>query len=406
MKKLCVYTCITGDYDNLHEIEHPEKNIDYYCFTNSKNLKSKTWKIIQIQNNGLTDHLLSRKIKMLGHPAITENYTDAIWMDASVVWDKKISDFIKTYVHNNTSFAAFKHNARTSIKDEAVACLQLDKDSKDKIIRTLDFLKRERFPDNLGLYEMTVFYKNQSDPKVVETMELWFNTIRTYSRRDQLSFMYAIWKTGLNVTPINLNIWDNSWFHTLKHTTKREIKNCHIYYGEPDQNFDFNRYFIYQYAQTGSTYHLNTVIPNDAKEIEINPCNIIGTVYQNISITPKPTNILYFGQIPYHSNTNVFCTSHNTIRIYGNFKKRQKFSFSIDMEILDKINLDGLVEKLWFQYANSKNQLESENALLKSQNAEIQNALDATSAQLQHILNSKTWKALRRLKKIIPSRQS
>ena len=48
-KKLCVYTCITGDYDDLHEIEKPEKGVDYYCFTNNKNLKSKTWKIVQIK---------------------------------------------------------------------------------------------------------------------------------------------------------------------------------------------------------------------------------------------------------------------------------------------------------------------------------------------------------------------
>jgi len=45
MKKVCVYTCITGDYDNLKEIKNKEKNIDYYCFTNNKNIKSNTWKV-------------------------------------------------------------------------------------------------------------------------------------------------------------------------------------------------------------------------------------------------------------------------------------------------------------------------------------------------------------------------
>ena len=72
-KNLCVYTCITGDYDDLHEIAHPEKSVDYYCFTNNKNLKSNTCKIVHISNGNLNNHLLSRKIKMLGHPIINEN---------------------------------------------------------------------------------------------------------------------------------------------------------------------------------------------------------------------------------------------------------------------------------------------------------------------------------------------
>ena len=38
--KICVYTCITGDYDNPKEILKLEKGIDYYCFTNNKKIKS------------------------------------------------------------------------------------------------------------------------------------------------------------------------------------------------------------------------------------------------------------------------------------------------------------------------------------------------------------------------------
>ena len=68
--KICVYTCITGNYDNLNELKNPEKNIDYYCFTNNKNLSSKTWKVVQIKNGGLDNCRLARKIKILGHPVL------------------------------------------------------------------------------------------------------------------------------------------------------------------------------------------------------------------------------------------------------------------------------------------------------------------------------------------------
>ena len=132
MNKICVYTCITGNYDNLHEIESPEKNIDYYCFTNNKNLSSKTWRIIQISDNSLDNCRLARKIKILGHKEL-EEYDICVWTDADIVWQKGISDFVSTYL-KDSPFAIFKHHCRTTIKDEAITCLLVGKDTKESIV--------------------------------------------------------------------------------------------------------------------------------------------------------------------------------------------------------------------------------------------------------------------------------
>ena len=169
--KLCVYTCITGDYDALHEIKSPEKNVDYYCFTNNKKLSSKTWKIVQIKNDGLDNQRLSRKIKMLGHPIISKNYDISVWTDASVIWNQPITEFVKTYL-KDAPFSAFIHSQRKTVHDEAVACLRLRKDTKERIVKTLEFLDKEKFPDNLGLYEMTTFIKRHNDPTVIKTIEI------------------------------------------------------------------------------------------------------------------------------------------------------------------------------------------------------------------------------------------
>ena len=178
--KTCIYTCITGDYDDLHEIKKPEKDIDYLCFTNNKSLKSKTWRVIYIKDEGLTNHLLSRKIIMLGHPIINENYDISVWMDGSVVWDRPVSEFIKTYLKSKP-FVAFRHHARSSIHEEALACLTFRKDTKDSLTKALKFLEKTGFPDDIGLYEMTVFIKRHNDPQVIQTMNTWFDTISTRS---------------------------------------------------------------------------------------------------------------------------------------------------------------------------------------------------------------------------------
>ena len=402
--KLCVYTCITGDYDNLHEIKNPEKNIDYYCFTNNQNLKSKTWKIIQIKNNGLDNQHLSRKIKMLGHPIISDNYDVSLWMDASVVWDESITEFVKTYF-KDTLFAAFTHNARTSVYDEAVACLRLRKDTKDQIVKTLDFFRTENFPDNLGLYEMTVFIKKHNDEKVIEAMEMWFNMVRHHSKRDQLSFPYVIWKTNLEVAPINLSVWHNSWFHTIKHNSINSTAGeCHVYYGNPDQDFNFDKYHIYEYDISENTCHFDTVIPSDTEEIEFNPTNIVGVYHKNLDLKPKAKQTVFPNSVPCNDGL-IFCTDHGVIRAYGDFKKGQKLSFSINMYSPSIPNLKQAVQGVWelrdltiIEHSRTSHKYSK----LIAENKELSNQLASISSQLQNVLNSKRWKLFQSIRKIFP----
>lgn len=395
-QKLCVYTCITGEYDDLHEIKNPEPNIDYLCFTNNKKLKSKTWRIIQIQDKNLDNHHLSRKIKILGHPIISKNYNISIWMDASVVWKKNIRDFAKTYLEKN-HLAAFKHHLRTSVKQEAVACLELRKDSKEKITSTLNYLKSEHFPDNIGLFEMTVFIKEHNDPQVIETMKLWFDMINKYSRRDQLSFVYATWKTKLKIDPIDLNVWDNPWFDTIKHNPNQVIKDCHIYYGNPNHNFDFNKYHIYDYENNKGKYQFTIKIPNDTNRIEISPSNVIGSCYTNLTITPHPDKLEHVGIITV-DQAKIFCTERSLIVAHGNFKKDQQLSISIDLQIAPPSTINSLIELQW-----------QNNNILTQQNTELQKQLTAfqddnlkLKTTINDITNSRSWRAIRKIRQLIP----
>lgn len=387
-KKICVYTCITGNYDNLHEIKKPEKGIDYLCFTNNQNLKSNTWKIIYINNEHLNNHYLSRKIKILGHPIISKNYDISVWMDASVVWQKPIMKFIEKY-YKNSLLSAFKHSQRNSVKEEAIACLQFRKDSKEKIFQTISFLNNENFPDNIGLYEMTVFIKQHNNSQVIDAMNIWFKTLQQYSKRDQLSFAYAIWKTHLKISTIKLNVWNNQWFYTDKHNFLSQISDCHIYYGESDQNFNFNHYYVYQYIRRGNTYTIKTTIPNDTSTIEINLSNALGVVCKNIIFQPTYNYMMTFGSVEYNKKL-AFCIGRSTIKYFGNFKKNQKLIFSINMQIMNVPELQELVEKLWAQ-----------NNRLNDQNKILQSNIRSTQHQLQYILNSKSWKLIHSIRTLL-----
>ena len=107
MNKICVYTCITGNYDCIKEIKNPEQEIDYYCFTNNRNIKSNTWNVVYIDNDeNLSDVILARKIKILGHPIINQKYDILLWMDGSVTFNKSIKEFINYYLGDDDYFVA------------------------------------------------------------------------------------------------------------------------------------------------------------------------------------------------------------------------------------------------------------------------------------------------------------
>ena len=236
---------------------------------------------------------------------------------------------------------------------------------------------------------MTVFIKKHNEKVVKEAMQIWFNTLKNHSKRDQLSFMYAVWKTNLPITPIDLNVWDNPWFTTTKHTPQTfQTKECHVYFGNPDSDFDINKYYTYPYQQTNNTYHFITTIPNNTTEIEFNPTNVIGVKFDNIVIRPTPKRQIISGAM-----ASAFCIDHGIIRVYGDFCKNQKLSFSIELSTPSIADLCKLIEEQWRE--------NSQLTKLLPEISKLQNDNHQLQSELQSIKSSRSWKAINKIHSFI-----
>lgn len=379
MKKLCVYTCITGNYDDIHEIENKEEGVDYYLFTNNKKLKSSSWEVIYIEDNDLDNQRLSRKIKMLGHPIINENYEISVWQDASVIWKKSIKKFVETYLKEN-SFASFKHYLRSCIYEEANECIRTRKDKKETILKHVEFLRKENYPEKYGLCEMTVFIKKHNDKIVKKTMQDWFNMVCNYSKRDQLSFMYCVWKNDLKIDFINLSVWDNPWFINKKHNAKEKITHARIYYGS---DLIFNPLLDDQpeYKIKDEKYSIISKVLTDNQVIEIELCDVPVVEYKNLKIEGlEIENICYFNSINYNDKT-VFYSNSGIIKLEGNFKKNQKFKLEVELHPLDNLEKLELIEQLSIDKIN------------------LTNEKNNYKQELEKVLNSRSWKLTKPLRK-------
>lgn len=396
MDKICVYTCVTGNYDALHEVEVKEKGVDYLLFTNDKTLTSKTWQVIYIENEGLDNQRLSRKIKMLGHPIIDENYDVSVWMDASVIFQKSVKDFVNTFLKHN-SFAAFLHHARDCIYDEAMICIKKKKDKKENILKQIAFLKEENYPAHYGLCEMTVFIKRHHDPIVRQTMQMWFDMLCRFSKRDQLSFMYCVYKTGLKIDYIPLNVWDNDWFKCVPHRPKQTLDTCRIYFGE-DINFDPMLDLQPLYQKTDEdTYAIEATIAADTNCIEIEVTDVPCMAYRDLKIKGiKPTTTYYFNTITFQDKT-IFYNASGLIKLVGEFKKGQRFSFQINLQSLTDNEKYQLIEYLSIKKIEADDRKKEFDKLV----AETKKI----GQELENIVNSKSWKLTKPLRKLTEKKQ-
>ena len=356
-KKICVYTCITGEYDELQPIEVKEKNVDYVCFTNNKKITSNEWKVIYIEDNTLDNCRLARKIKTIGHPYISENYNISVWIDARIIFKKKVTDFVKTYLKYN-AYASIRHHARNCIYDEAEACMKLNKDSKESILKAVKFLKKEGYPKQNGLYETTVIIKKHNDPVVIRTMFMWFNMICNYSKRDQLSFNYCVWKTGLKISDIDINVWSNSWFYHIPHNPKGEITGCRVHFQDDSKPFDYDTFYVIDYEIKNGKYCFETKIPVDTQIIKVNVTDVPCVEYNDVKVEGvKVDKAEVWNKINYN-NKKIFYSGYGYVFLYGDFKKNDKLKFSIKLKKLSYPEVLDIVETFSIERKKTENSIE------------------------------------------------
>lgn len=359
-EKICVYTCITGDYDELQPV-YQEEGIDYICFTNNRNLKSAEWKIIYIEdNNNLGNMLLSREIKIIGHPFLKEKYDISIWIDGSVQVRNSIKDFLKQYCETDKfNMACFKHSVRDCVYEEAVACIVGRKEDKENLLPVLEMLREEKYPAHYGLAECTVLIRRHNNVLVKQAMQLWFELLKKYAKRDQLYFPYVIRNMELNIQWIDMNVFDNPWFFRKSHRELKDITSCRILFGKC-RDVESCVYQDYMIKESDSGCRLQFLMPLECEDILINLGTHFGRMIYNFSIVASEvTEITYSGLsvLQYH----VFDNEDMVIRIAGKFSLGQKIELSFNLtrteDFLDQKFLDAIIDSYYYDKRTFNNSI-------------------------------------------------
>ncbi len=200
-KNNVIYTCFTFGYDELLQHTYVNSDFDYVCFTDDKRLISKStygiWTVRPLFFDRLDNPRNIRWHKVLPHRLFPE-YDISIWVDSNVdILSPKLFSYI-----DERPLRLPAHHARSCIYDECMRVLDVKKDSYDNVMKMAELLVDENMPKNYGMNEANIIIRRHKDKTVQKIMNDWWYMIKNYSRRDQLSLSYVLWKNHIKPADI------------------------------------------------------------------------------------------------------------------------------------------------------------------------------------------------------------
>jgi hypothetical protein len=210
MKKV-VYSCITGGYDDVPKHKYIDRSWDYILFTDNEDLIKKgkvfQWVIKPLKFNKLTNVKNARWHKVNAHKLFPD-YDYSLWLDACAsIQNKTVFDNIEKFIKQDALLVVPTHYERNCIYDEAEIIKDWCIDYISIVDAEMEHLKREMYPKNYGLNDTSMLLRRHN--KMKSALDLWWKMIKNYSKRDQLSFNYAMWKNNIKI----LSLYDDPQYY-------------------------------------------------------------------------------------------------------------------------------------------------------------------------------------------------
>lgn len=219
----CIYTCLTGDYDNLFIHTYIDNNWDYICFTDNEDFiklgKYGNWLIKPLLFNELDNTRNARWHKTHPHIIISD-YDYSIYLDSNIdIKTNYIFNRVIELLNNNISISIPNHFIRDCIYDEANEVIKNNIDDPIIVNSQINLYIKDNYPKHYGMTETLIVFRKHNDKEIIKLMEDWWYWIKNYSKRDQLSLHYVLFKNNytfpfLTEHPVRL---DSINFDFFKH---------------------------------------------------------------------------------------------------------------------------------------------------------------------------------------------
>lgn len=200
MGDIMIYTAVFGNYDTLRSARYPS-----LCFTDGKLSAVAGWNYKTIFADK-DPKWANRHCKILIHEHLDVGYS--IYHDGNIEMLVAPREAIERWL-KDTDIAVFAHPRRNCVYDEAEACIREGKAQAGMVHPQMARYRREGYPEGAGLAACWVLIRRHT-PEAKRFNEAWWAEYTRGAKRDQLSFNYVCWKSGIRYATIPGDLFEGT----------------------------------------------------------------------------------------------------------------------------------------------------------------------------------------------------
>ena len=207
-KQIAVYTCISNGYDMVKEPLIDLEECDFYLISNKEPENKSIYKYIDISDivpNDIQDFTkMNRYCKIKAHEVFPE-YRYSIYLDGNLrIKNKLILDGIQRLP--KTRIMTHGTNFINNIYLEAMRAGESFRDNKETIEKQVEKYWLEGMPDNFGSFLCGILIREHNNPVCKKIMNDWWEEVKIYCKKDQISLPYVLWKNGYTKEDVGILI--------------------------------------------------------------------------------------------------------------------------------------------------------------------------------------------------------
>ncbi len=196
-KQIAAYTCIIGNYDKLKEPISVSEECDYYVISDEKPPVDSVFQYININDcipHYIEDNVKKNRYCKINAHKLFPQYRYSIYFDGNIRLKSNIIQKIDELPR--TRIMASGIHSINCVYMEAMRAIELGRVSKETAMKQIEKYWLEGMPEEFGSVTCSLLIREHNNPICKKIMEDWWEQVEQFSRKDQISFPYVIWKNN------------------------------------------------------------------------------------------------------------------------------------------------------------------------------------------------------------------
>jgi len=198
MPRRCVYTVLYGNTDTLPaQTVRGASALDFIAFIDDPAAAVPGWTCRLLPQRIPGDPVRSARYVKFHPHLLLPDYDASLYIDCTVRLRQPPEALFAALLDGHSeTMACLAHSHRDCVLDEVRAVLTLGYDDAELCLRQMADYARAGWRGEVRLTWTGLLLRHHHHPQVIATMQMWWENVLRYSRRDQLSLAFVAERLG------------------------------------------------------------------------------------------------------------------------------------------------------------------------------------------------------------------